>query len=195
MKLFTAPIDRALGESSGGQLARIHFVEVDLDAVRHNVRELKPKDVELMAVVKSNSYGHGAAQLVTGPAHGTLTLSATLTEEQISGGQAFRLSVSDTGSGIPAAQRSRIFDPFFTTKDEGTGLGLAIVHAIIEAHRGRIDVESIEGRGTTFMIALPHHRESDRVETPECLAPDREDETGTSPMIGERHVVEEETSA
>ena len=129
------------------------------------------------------------------PGSGTLTLSATLAEEQVSGGAAFRLSVSDTGSGIPAAQRSRIFDPFFTTKDEGTGLGLAIVHAIIEAHRGRIDVESAEGRGTTFTIALPDHREADRIETPDSPAPDRGDRIGTSPMVGERHFVEEETSA
>ena len=118
------------------------------------------------------------------PGSGTLTLSATLTKEQISGEQAFRLSVSDTGNGIPAPQRSRIFDPFFTTKDEGTGLGLAIVHAIIDAHRGRIDVESTEGRGATFTIALPDHREADRIEAPECPAP-----------VGERHFVEEETSA
>jgi signal transduction histidine kinase len=129
------------------------------------------------------------------PGNGTLTLSATLIEEQVAGRPVFRLSVSDTGGGIPAAQRSRIFDPFFTTKEEGTGLGLAIVHAIIEAHRGRIDVESAEGRGTTFMIALPHPRETDRVETPECPVPDRRNGVGPASMIGERHVVEEETSA
>jgi signal transduction histidine kinase len=89
------------------------------------------------------------------PGSGTLTLSASLTERRVPGGPALRLSVSDTGVGIPGAQRSRIFDPFFTTKDEGTGLGLAIVHAIVEAHQGRIDVESCEGRGTTFTIVLP----------------------------------------
>ncbi len=129
------------------------------------------------------------------PGSGTLTLSATLTDEQVSGRPEFHLSISDTGSGIPAAQRSRIFDPFFTTRDEGTGLGLAIVHAIIEAHRGRIDVESTEGNGTTFSITLPHQREADRVETPECLAADRGDGIGASPLIGERRFVEEETSA
>ncbi|RPH77095.1 MAG: PAS domain S-box protein [Nitrospiraceae bacterium] len=126
---------------------------------------------------------------------GTLTLSATLTEEQASGSSVFRLSVSDTGVGIAAAQRSRIFDPFFTTRDEGTGLGLAIVHAIVEAHRGRIDVESAEGRGTTFTIVLPHHGEANRVETPELAASDCGDGAGIPIMIGERHFVEEETSA
>jgi signal transduction histidine kinase len=129
------------------------------------------------------------------PASGTLTLSATLTEEQAPGGPALRLSVSDTGVGIAAAQRSRIFDPFFTTRDEGTGLGLAIVHAIVEAHRGRIDVESVEGCGTTLTIVLPHHREAERVETPESREPGRGDGAGVPAMIGERHFVEEETSA
>jgi two-component system, sensor histidine kinase FlrB len=118
------------------------------------------------------------------PGSGTLTLSASLMEGQVPGGPALRLSVSDTGAGIPAAQRSRIFDPFFTTKDEGTGLGLAIVHAIVEAHQGRIDVESSEGRGTTFTIVLPHGPVSDR-----------DDGIDISMATDEGHFVEEETSA
>jgi PAS domain S-box-containing protein len=118
------------------------------------------------------------------PGSGTLTLSASLTEGQVSGEPALRLSVSDTGVGIPGAQRSRIFDPFFTTKDEGTGLGLAIVHAIVEAHQGRIDVESCEGRGTTFTIVLP-----------QCPVSDRGDGPGIAMTTDDRHFVEEETSA
>ena len=66
------------------------------------------------------------------------------------------IRVRDNGTGIPEAERERIFEPFFTTKDEGTGLGLAIVHAIVDAHRGRIDVQSRRGAGTTFTILLPH---------------------------------------
>ena len=68
---------------------------------------------------------------------------------------AIHLTVSDTGTGIPPELHSRVFDPFFTTKDQGTGLGLAIVHALVEAHHGRIDVESSPGRGTSFVITLP----------------------------------------
>jgi nitrogen-specific signal transduction histidine kinase len=69
---------------------------------------------------------------------------------------AVRLTVRDSGIGIDPAHRSRIFDPFFTTKDEGTGLGLAIVYSIVEAHQGRIDVESKVGQGTSCSIILPH---------------------------------------
>jgi signal transduction histidine kinase len=125
---------------------------------------------------------------------GALTLSATLTEEK-TGKTAFRLSVSDTGAGIPAAQRSRVFDPFFTTRDEGTGLGLAIVHAIVEGHRGRIDVESLEGRGTTFTMVLPHPCEENRIEGPTLTARDCGSEVGNPVMINAHHFIEEETSA
>jgi signal transduction histidine kinase len=69
---------------------------------------------------------------------------------------AVRLTVRDTGIGIDPAHRSRIFDPFFSTKDEGTGLGLAIVYSIVDAHQGRIDVESTVGQGTSCSIILPH---------------------------------------
>ena len=63
--------------------------------------------------------------------------------------------VADEGAGIPADVRSRIFDPFFTTKDKGLGLGLAICHRILEEHRGAIQVESAEGRGTIVTCFLP----------------------------------------
>ncbi len=64
-------------------------------------------------------------------------------------------SVGDEGAGIPVAVRARIFDPFFTTKDKGLGLGLAICHRILEEHRGAIQLESAEGRGTTVTCFLP----------------------------------------
>jgi two-component system, NtrC family, nitrogen regulation sensor histidine kinase GlnL len=63
--------------------------------------------------------------------------------------------VTDEGVGIPAAVRARIFDPFFTTKDRGLGLGLAICHRIVEEHRGVLQVDSAEGRGTTVTCFLP----------------------------------------
>jgi len=89
------------------------------------------------------------------PEGGTLTLAACPTSHQFPESTAIQLTVSDTGTGIPSDLQSRVFDPFFTTKDQGTGLGLAIVHALVEAHHGRIDVESSLGRGTSFVITLP----------------------------------------
>ncbi|MDC8771238.1 ATP-binding protein [Roseateles albus] len=71
--------------------------------------------------------------------------------------EALVVSVGDTGCGIPEAIRSRVFEPFFTTKPagEGSGLGLDIVKKIVDKHRGRIEVQSEVGVGTTFSVYLP----------------------------------------
>jgi signal transduction histidine kinase len=68
-----------------------------------------------------------------------------------------QLTVSDTGSGIPAEIVQRVFDPFFTTKapGKGTGLGLAQVYGIVKQHDGFIDVVTEAGKGTSFVIHLP----------------------------------------
>jgi two-component system sensor histidine kinase PilS (NtrC family) len=64
------------------------------------------------------------------------------------------ITVEDRGKGIPESMRSQVFDPFFTTKPHGTGLGLATVHRIVEAHRGRIQISSEPGKGTTVRVVL-----------------------------------------
>ena len=69
-----------------------------------------------------------------------------------------RITISDTGAGIPPEVQSRIFDPFFTTKEvgKGTGQGLAICFpVIVDKHGGNIEVESEVGKGTSFIITLP----------------------------------------
>ncbi|MFN0051898.1 MAG: sensor histidine kinase [Planctomycetales bacterium] len=69
--------------------------------------------------------------------------------------QRVELDLIDTGCGIDAASLPRIFDLFFSTKPGGSGLGLATVRRIVEAHGGRIAVESAPGRGTRFTLSLP----------------------------------------
>jgi signal transduction histidine kinase len=65
------------------------------------------------------------------------------------------IRISDNGPGIPDAVQSKIMEPFFTTKEEGTGLGLSIAARIVQEHGGRLDIESKEGSGSTFIITLP----------------------------------------
>ncbi|MGQ0520562.1 MAG: ATP-binding protein [Actinomycetota bacterium] len=68
-----------------------------------------------------------------------------------------RVGVSDTGSGIPPEAVSRVFEPFFSTKEpgRGTGLGLAQVYGLVLQHEGRVDLQTVVGRGTTVTVWLP----------------------------------------
>jgi two-component system NtrC family sensor kinase len=81
----------------------------------------------------------------------------TVTTRYDAAGEQARLSVGDTGCGIPADALPRIFEPFFSTKEEQhrTGLGLAIAKNIIDQHGGSIEVHSQPGAGAEFIIALP----------------------------------------
>ena len=65
------------------------------------------------------------------------------------------IRVEDDGVGIPPERLSKVFDLYFTTKKRGTGMGLAITHQIINLHRGKIEVQSKPGKGTTFLIKIP----------------------------------------
>ena len=81
---------------------------------------------------------------------GTLTITAHRD------GSLARITVVDTGEGMTAKTRERIFEPFYSSsEDGGTGLGMVIVKNVVEAHRGTLEVESEEGRGTTVTIMLP----------------------------------------
>ena len=96
---------------------------------------------------------HNAIQAM--PNRGTLKVCL----EQADGSAA--VAIQDTGTGISPENLKRIFDPFFTTKPEGvgTGLGLSVSYGIIANHKGRIEVESEEGKGTKFTIYLPVERQ------------------------------------
>ena len=94
--------------------------------------------------------------------------------EHISEGDYITLTVADTGVGIASEDKDRIFEPFYTKKKmgrSGTGLGMAVVWGAVKDHRGYIDVESVEGQGTTFTLYFPVTRieitEADKLVTQE----------------------------
>jgi signal transduction histidine kinase len=83
------------------------------------------------------------------PHGGTLRISATARAGRVD------ISVEDTGVGIKPEHLGRIFDLYFTTREKGSGIGLSMVYRTVQLHDGEIEVQSTEGRGTTFRISLP----------------------------------------
>jgi signal transduction histidine kinase len=83
------------------------------------------------------------------PEGGKLSIEAKVEEDRL------LVSITDTGTGISQENIERLFEPLFTTKARGTGLGLAVSKNLVEANGGSIEVESQEGKGSTFTVILP----------------------------------------
>jgi signal transduction histidine kinase len=83
------------------------------------------------------------------PGGGSLTVTTARKDPDVV------LTIADTGKGMCETERQQVFKPFFSTKQSGTGLGLPLTQQIIVEHGGQIVCESIEGKGTTFLIRLP----------------------------------------
>lgn len=109
-----------------------------------------------------------------------------LVSEELPPGEWVLIKVTDTGCGIPKGNLGRIFEPFFTTKNvgEGTGLGLSTVYGIIRQTGGYLDVESEEGKGTSFLIYLPRAHETEIDEVEDLVEEDvSRDLTGTERIL------------
>lgn len=123
---------------------KMHGIEVKRD-----YRATPPSmlaDVAEIEQIFSNIFANAIEEMTDGG-----TLSVFLDQED----NTVRVEVSDTGRGIPQEDLQRIFDPFYTTKNSGTGLGLAVVLRIIRTYNGKIEVQSVINKGTTFSVSLP----------------------------------------
>ena len=83
------------------------------------------------------------------PEGGDLTVSTNVSNGKAS------IIIQDTGIGVPKENLSRLFEPFFSTKSAGLGLGLAMTRRVVEEHGGKVDFQSLEGKGSTIAISLP----------------------------------------
>jgi len=136
---------------------------VERQALFQNIEIKKSFALELPKIVADESQLQqvfmniimNAAEAMEGK--GTLTLSTSLNTDD----SCIEVKFSDTGHGIKEEDKKRLFEPFFTTKEvgEGTGLGLAISYSIIQKHKGTIEVESQEEKGSTFTVKLPVTRQ------------------------------------
>ncbi len=133
----------ALYSGSAEQGIDVRFQrEGDLPHVRWDAEELRRVLVNLVG---------NAVQAVPGRGHVEVRLSAARHDGRLG----VRVEVRDSGIGIPANDLARIFEPDFSTKTEGTGLGLALVRRTVDDVGGTIDVDSVEGEGTTFSLWFP----------------------------------------
>lgn len=148
---------------------------IDLTRLVQDVLVLVEKDLQMHRVrLQTDFYSQPFAALNAGQVQQVLlNLIINARQAMEGGGRLFiavktndeagfgEISVRDTGAGIPADKLPQIFEPFFSTKtaDEqgqgGTGLGLALCRKIIEAHQGRIRVDSVVGKGTSFTLKFP----------------------------------------
>jgi signal transduction histidine kinase len=84
-----------------------------------------------------------------------VTAEAARLDDGGDGRAAVLIEITDDGPGMPPDVAEKVFDPFFTTKAQGSGLGLAIVRKIVDAHDGKLDLRTAQGRGTTIRVTLP----------------------------------------
>lgn len=119
--------------------------------VRGNAPLLLRADEQLLGQAVLNLLLNAVEAMEVG---GKITVQFIRATEEDGEGRQVKLTIRDSGPGIPAAILDRIFNPFFTTKDTGTGLGLAIVHRIVDAHDGTITVTNPPGGGAQFEIRI-----------------------------------------
>jgi PAS domain S-box-containing protein len=131
-------------------------VKVVLD-IQDNLSAVMADETQILQVL--HNLALNAVQAM--PEGGTLTIKATSVQPgesnflAVAGLKWVRVSLEDTGVGIPVENLGRVFEPFFTTKAKGTGLGLATCYSIVKRHGGYLSVDSVVGTGTTFLMLLP----------------------------------------
>ena len=109
-----------------------------------------------------NVFNNACEAMTEGVESGQMTHAPMLRIQTQINGDRLELRFTDNGPGIPADVLARIFEPLYSTKSFGVGLGLPTVRQIMEQHGGGIDINSIQGQGTTVFLWLPTNRVDER---------------------------------
>ncbi len=130
-------------------------------------------DREQIAQVIHNMMLNSVQAMIDG---GRITVSCSNAELTVDSdtnletGEYVKISIKDTGIGIPPDELKKIFNPYFTTKPDGSGLGLSTSYSIVSRHSGTINAYSEEGRGTEFVIYLPTTDREGKITVPEDIS-------------------------
>ncbi len=158
---ITDIIKRCVALSFSGSKSEVVY---DIDAEIYNISV----DPNQISQVISN-IALNARQAM--PDGGTFTVKCENLEEAEDiehSGPFIKITLADTGTGIPAEILDRIYDPYFSTKNDSSGLGLSTVYSVIKRHQGKIDIDTDGQEGTKFIITLPATRDK---ETDTALSP------------------------
>jgi len=169
---------RAVGEAMALTLRR----EDGVAASRVDAAQFEAALLNLVVNAADATSDGGAISIVVAP--------ATLAEGEVADtapGDYVRITVSDTGAGMPPQVLARVFEPFFTTKEvgKGTGLGLAQVYGFLRQCGGGVAIDSVEGRGTTVSLYLPATDEAVTPMAPVAAPPSRDALKGVRVLLVE----------
>jgi CheY-like chemotaxis protein len=152
---IVADLEKMLSRLIGEDIDLRIDLGVDVPVVRVDPGQLEQAIVNLIVNARDAMPFGGPLRITTSTLK--VTAAAAAAHGVVDEGSYAAISVNDSGTGMSPAVRARIFEPFFTTKEIGlgTGLGLASVYGMVKQFGGFIDVDSVEGEGSTFTIALP----------------------------------------
>ena len=149
----SSAVSLADGKATRGGIIVGVSLPKDLPALGADQHQLTQVFCNLLINAYEALEGHGRIEISARLAH-TSAEGALLPDGHVPVATVV-VDVADDGPGMPSDVAEKIFNPFFTTKAQGSGLGLAIVRKIVDAHEGRIDMTTADGRGTKFRVTLP----------------------------------------
>jgi signal transduction histidine kinase len=162
MNFAVFPLQTVVDKTLEGATDRIILKKIKLRVSQPSLPALALVDLEKIKMALLNIILNAVEAMDAHKGVLDITIQSTLGANTI--------TIKDNGSGMSKEVANRLFEPYFTSKPNGVGIGLATTHAIIESHKGSIDVLSSIGQGTTFTISFPALKQMKRERRSEDIA-------------------------